>query len=76
MEYRRLESSGLKVSRIALGTMCFGDGSGGREEWALGYGDVAPFCQQALDLGINFWDTANVYSERPRGAAATGAGRG
>jgi aryl-alcohol dehydrogenase-like predicted oxidoreductase len=62
MEYTRVGSSGLKVSRIALGTMSFGDGSGGRESWPLGYDDAAPFFRQALDLGINFWDTANGYS--------------
>ena len=62
MEYTRLGSSGLKVSRIALGTMSFGDGSGGREGWALDYHAAAPFFRQALDLGITFWDTANIYS--------------
>ncbi|MFD6339626.1 aldo/keto reductase [Streptomyces sp. NPDC060131] len=60
MKYTRLGSSGLTISRIALGTMGFGDGS--REKWALGYEAAAPFFQQALDLGITFWDTANIYS--------------
>ena len=59
MEYTRLGSSGLKVSRIALGTMGFGDGS--REKWALDYDHAVPFFRQALDLGITFWDTANIY---------------
>jgi 1-deoxyxylulose-5-phosphate synthase len=59
MEYTRLGSSGLRVSRIALGTMGFGDGS--REKWALDYDAAVPFFRQALDLGINFWDTANIY---------------
>ena len=59
MEYTRLGSSGLRVSRIALGTMGFGDGS--REKWALDYDAAAPFFRQALDLGITFWDTANIY---------------
>jgi aryl-alcohol dehydrogenase-like predicted oxidoreductase len=59
MEYTRLGSSGLRVSRIALGTMGFGDGS--RETWALNYDAAAPFFRQALDLGITFWDTANIY---------------
>jgi 1-deoxyxylulose-5-phosphate synthase len=62
MEYTRLGSSGLKVSRIALGTMSFGDGSGGREAWAIGYDAAAPFFRQAVDLGTTFWDTANIYS--------------
>jgi 1-deoxyxylulose-5-phosphate synthase len=43
-----------------MGAMSFGDGS--RETWALGYEAAAPFFRQALDLGINFWDTANIYS--------------
>ena len=40
--------------------MSFGDGS--REKWALDYQAAAPFFQQALELGITFWDTANIYS--------------
>lgn len=40
--------------------MSYGDGS--REKWVLDYGAAAPFFQQALDLGITFRDTANVYS--------------
>ncbi|MFE4834497.1 aldo/keto reductase [Arthrobacter sp. NPDC056691] len=60
MEYTRLGSSGLKVSRISMGTMGYGDGS--REKWALDYDAAAPFFRQALDLGITFWDTANIYS--------------
>ena len=59
MEYTRLGSSGLRVSRIALGTMGFGDGS--REKWALDYNTAAPLFLQALELGITFWDTANIY---------------
>jgi aryl-alcohol dehydrogenase-like predicted oxidoreductase len=61
MEYRRLGDSGLKVSRIALGCMSFGDTSRGFSEWALGDEEAGPFFQQAIELGINFWDTANVY---------------
>ncbi|WP_284981662.1 aldo/keto reductase [Arthrobacter sp. efr-133-TYG-118] len=60
MEYTRLGSSGLKVSRISMGTMGYGDGS--REIWAIDYDAAAPFFRQALDLGITFWDTANIYS--------------
>ena len=60
MEYTRLGASGLKVSRISLGCMSYGDGS--REEWALDYDAAAPFFRQALELGITFWDTANIYS--------------
>ncbi len=61
MEYTRLGSSGLKVSRIALGCMSFGDTSRGFSEWALDDDAAEPIFRQALDLGINFWDTANVY---------------
>jgi aryl-alcohol dehydrogenase-like predicted oxidoreductase len=60
MEYTRLGSSGLRVSRIGLGCMGYGDGS--RETWALDYDGARPFFQQAIDLGITFWDTANIYS--------------
>jgi 1-deoxyxylulose-5-phosphate synthase len=61
MEYRRLGKSGLTVSRIALGCMSFGDTSRGFNEWALGDEEAQPLFQQALELGITFWDTANVY---------------
>ena len=61
MEFRRLGRSGLQVSRIALGCMSFGDTSRGFSEWSLGDEDAQPFFQQAVELGINFWDTANVY---------------
>jgi aryl-alcohol dehydrogenase-like predicted oxidoreductase len=62
MEYTRLGDSGLRVSRIALGCMSFGDSSRGFNEWALGDEQAQPFFRQALDLGITFWDTANVYA--------------
>lgn len=62
MEYTKLGSSGLTVSGIALGTMGFGDGTVPFWSWALPWEDAKPFFTQALDLGINFWDTANVYS--------------
>jgi 1-deoxyxylulose-5-phosphate synthase len=61
MEYRRLGNSGLKVSRIALGCMSFGDPSRGFSEWSLGDEEAQPLFQQATELGITFWDTANVY---------------
>jgi aryl-alcohol dehydrogenase-like predicted oxidoreductase len=68
MEYRRLGSTGLTVSRICLGCMSYGDptaslpGQPPRWEWALREGDARPFFKRALELGINFFDTANVYS--------------
>ncbi len=61
MDYTRLGGSGLKVSRIALGCMSFGDTSRGHE-WALGDEAAAPIFRQAVEHGITFWDTANVYS--------------
>jgi 1-deoxyxylulose-5-phosphate synthase len=61
VEYRRLGNSGLRVSRIALGCMSFGDTSRGFSEWSLGDEDAEPFFQQAVELGVTFWDTANVY---------------
>ncbi len=61
MEYVNLGKSGLKVSRIALGCMSFGDTSRGFNEWALDDDGAEPFFRQALELGITFWDTANVY---------------
>ena len=53
-----LGKTGLKVSRICLGMMSFG---GGRE-WQVGIDEARPIVKKALDLGINFFDTANVYS--------------
>ena len=50
MEYVRLGKTGLKVSRIALGCMSFGDGS--RMPWALGDDQAEPIFRQAVDLGI------------------------
>ena len=67
MEYANLGKSGLKVSRICLGCMSYGEPSDqvqlpGRHAWVLNEADSQPFLRQALDLGINFFDTANVYS--------------
>jgi aryl-alcohol dehydrogenase-like predicted oxidoreductase len=61
MEYRRLGNSGLRVSRIALGCMSFGDASKGLHEWTLDEEGAEPIFRQAIDLGITFWDTANAY---------------
>jgi aryl-alcohol dehydrogenase-like predicted oxidoreductase len=61
MEYTRLGNSGLKVSRISLGCMSFGDTSRGFNEWALDDAGAEPVFRQAVELGITFWDTANVY---------------
>lgn len=61
MEYVRFGNTGMKVSRICLGTMSYG-GPHPNWPWALDEAASRPFIKQALDLGINFFDTANVYS--------------
>jgi 1-deoxyxylulose-5-phosphate synthase len=60
MEYVRLGKTGLKVSRICLGTMTYG--STKWRDWVLEEKDARPFFKRALELGINFFDTADVYS--------------
>ncbi len=60
MDYVRLGNSGLKVSRISLGTMTYGDPTW--RPWVLPEDASRPFIQRALELGINFFDTADVYS--------------
>ena len=62
MEYTNLGTSGLKVSRIALGCMSFGAGGDVGGGWSLDEAAAEPIFRQAVDLGITFWDTANVYS--------------
>ncbi|MFD8386108.1 aldo/keto reductase [Streptomyces sp. NPDC059679] len=61
MQYTRLGTSGLKVSRIALGCMSFGAPSEQQRAWTLDDEGAEPIFRQALDLGITFWDTANIY---------------
>jgi aryl-alcohol dehydrogenase-like predicted oxidoreductase len=62
MEYTRLGSTGLKVSRLALGCMSYGDpATPGAHEWSLDDDAAQPFFRQAVELEITFWDTANVY---------------
>ena len=60
MDYQRLGKSGLKVSRICLGTMTYG--SSQWRDWVLDERESRPFIQRALELGINFFDTADAYS--------------
>jgi 1-deoxyxylulose-5-phosphate synthase len=62
MEFARLGSTGMKVSRICLGCMGFGDAERGFHKWVLNEENSRPIIQKALELGINFFDTANVYS--------------
>jgi aryl-alcohol dehydrogenase-like predicted oxidoreductase len=77
MEFTRLGKTGLKVSRICLGCMSYGEPAKGAltpgsHAWTLNEADSQPFLKQALELGINFFDTANVYS---RGASEEVLGR-
>jgi 1-deoxyxylulose-5-phosphate synthase len=62
MDYVNIGKTGLKVSRICLGCMTYGTPEKGWHTWALNEEQSRPFIQKALELGINFFDTANVYS--------------
>ena len=62
MKYRKLGNTGLDVSAICLGCMSYGEPDRGAHPWSLGEDDARPFFRQALDAGINFFDTANTYS--------------
>ena len=63
METLNLGRSGLKVSRLCLGCMTYGVASRGNHLWTLGEAESRPFIERALETGINFFDTANVYSD-------------
>lgn len=63
MDHKRLGNSGLKVSRLCLGCMTYGASDQGNHSWTLPEEESRPFIRQALDLGITFFDTANVYSD-------------
>jgi aryl-alcohol dehydrogenase-like predicted oxidoreductase len=60
MEYTRLGKTGLKVSRICLGTMTYG--SSKWRDWVLDERESLPFYKRAIELGVNFFDTADMYS--------------
>ncbi|OAN82595.1 alcohol dehydrogenase [Erythrobacter sp. EhN03] len=63
MNYVNLGRSGLKVSRLCLGCMSYGDTSRGwHGDWVLSEDDSRPFIREAVEAGINFFDTANMYS--------------
>jgi aryl-alcohol dehydrogenase-like predicted oxidoreductase len=62
MDYVNLGRTGLKVSRICLGCMTYGEPGRGNHEWTLPEDQARPFIARALEAGINFFDTANVYS--------------
>ena len=61
MDYVNLGHTGLKVSRLCLGTMTYG--SKAWREWVLNEDESRPFVKQALEMGINFFDTADIYSQ-------------
>jgi 1-deoxyxylulose-5-phosphate synthase len=63
MKYTKLGRTGLDVSRLCLGCMSFGEPSRGNHPWSLDEAKATPVIRQALDAGINFFDTANVYSD-------------
>jgi 1-deoxyxylulose-5-phosphate synthase len=62
MDYIKLGSTGLEVSRICLGCMSYGDPKSKNHPWSLDEARSRPFIKRALEGGINFFDTANVYS--------------
>ena len=73
MDYVNLGPSGLKVSRLCLGCMSYGDTSKGwHGDWVLSENESRPFIREAVEAGINFFDTANMYS---RGASEEVIGR-
>ncbi len=63
MDYVRLGQTGLKISRLCLGCMTYGTPERGSHPWTLGEEQSRPFIARALELGINFFDTANSYSD-------------
>ncbi len=63
MQYTRLGRTGLQVSRICLGCMTFGMPERGAHPWTLDEAASRPLLRQAVELGINFFDTANAYSD-------------
>ncbi|MGV9779760.1 aldo/keto reductase, partial [Streptosporangium sp. NPDC003464] len=61
MEYTRLGSTGMKVSRVCLGMMSYGDPAKW-SEWVLDEATAEPIVRRAADAGVTFFDTADVYS--------------
>lgn len=62
MDYVKLGRTGLDVSRLCLGCMSYGEPDRGTHPWTLPEAESRPLIRQAIELGINFFDTANVYS--------------
>lgn len=63
MNYAKLGASGLEVSRLCLGCMSYGIPDRGSHSWTINEEESRPFIKKALELGINFFDTANIYSD-------------
>jgi len=63
MDYVKFGTTGMKVSRICLGCMTYGDSGRGNHAWTLNEEASRPLIRQALEMGINFLDTANAYSD-------------
>src|ERR1700750_3365082 len=63
MQYIKLGTTGLDVSPIAIGAMTYGDPNRGHPVWSLGEEQSRPLIKHALEVGINFFDTANLYSQ-------------
>jgi 1-deoxyxylulose-5-phosphate synthase len=63
MDYVRLGTTGTLVSRICLGCMTYGDPGRGTHEWTLPEAESRPLIRKAYEAGINFFDTANIYSD-------------
>ena len=62
MEYTKLGNSGIDISKLCIGCMSFGDPASKMHAWTLNPRDSEAIVKKALDLGINFFDTANCYS--------------
>ncbi|GAA2530076.1 aldo/keto reductase [Winogradskya humida] len=62
MQYTKLGTTGLDVSPVAIGAMTYGDPGRGHPVWSLDEAASRPLIRHALDAGINFFDTANMYS--------------
>jgi aryl-alcohol dehydrogenase-like predicted oxidoreductase len=63
MDYRKLGNTGLDISPLCLGCMTFGIADRGNHEWTLDEEKSRPILKKAVEAGINFFDTANVYSD-------------
>jgi len=63
MQYIKLGTTGLDVSPVAIGAMTYGDPGRGHPVWSLSEDESRPLIKHAIDVGINFFDTANMYSQ-------------